>query len=148
MGEREKGESAVAYHAFTVYRDMPPAERSLRALRDLLSEQNPNTKKKSLGVLGEWSSRYHWQERVSAWDIENSRQAASVAAQQRQKEIEQFIQADFIVSDVTQRLTVRILKELSDKGETVINVQQLRLALMAYKEGRSNLKDLIGIMEE
>jgi len=59
--ERQDGESAKAFEAFKIYRDMGP-ERSLSKL-----EQSFNgTKSKTW--LGEWSRNNGWVERVEAFD--------------------------------------------------------------------------------
>lgn len=63
--ERQKGESAQAYEAFVIYRDMGP-DRSQRAVSQKCS--------KSISLIRRWSSANNWQERVRAF--ENSRDEA------------------------------------------------------------------------
>ena len=71
-----KGETAVAYAAFCEYRDMG-LERSLEAVKGRL--------KKSFTLMGRWSRRWSWVERVRAHDnmlaSESSKAAAKAAGQ-------------------------------------------------------------------
>lgn len=62
--ERQEGETARAFEAFAVYRDMG-VERSIRKVAQKLG--------KSSTQIGEWSSKYDWVERVRAWDVEQDR---------------------------------------------------------------------------
>lgn len=58
--ERQPKESPQAYEAFAAYRDMPPDERSYRALAARLG--------KSATLIGRWGSTHAWQERAAAYD--------------------------------------------------------------------------------
>lgn len=64
--ERQKGESAQAYEAFSIYLGMG-AERSLSAVAKQLS--------KSLPLIKRWSREKEWQERIRAYDNDVERQA-------------------------------------------------------------------------
>lgn len=57
--DRHPGESAKAYEAFVIYRDMG-AERTVRKVAESLG--------KSDTLIVGWSSRHEWVRRVSAWD--------------------------------------------------------------------------------
>lgn len=57
--DRQPNETAVAYEAFCLYRDMGP-KRTLRAVSEVLS--------KSETVMKRWSSVNKWPERGRAWD--------------------------------------------------------------------------------
>lgn len=57
--ERQKNESTQAFQAFATYRDMG-TERSVRAVARQLN--------KSCTLIGSWSSRWNWVERVHAYD--------------------------------------------------------------------------------
>ena len=62
--ERQPGESAKAFEAFVLYRDMGTS-RSTRKVSQQLS--------KSKVLIDRWSSANKWVERVSAWDSEQDR---------------------------------------------------------------------------
>ena len=64
--ERQKGESAQAYEAFSIYLGMG-AERSLSAVAKQLS--------KSLPLIKRWSREKEWQERIRAYDNDVEKQA-------------------------------------------------------------------------
>ena len=72
--ERQEGETARAFEAFSKYRDMG-AERSLRKVVQALN--------KNLTTIAEWSSKYDWVKRVAAWDVEQDR----IARQQQLQDI-------------------------------------------------------------
>ncbi len=57
--EPQKGESLKAYEAWVEYRDMSDEDRSLREVARRL--------KKSLTIIGRWSGRWGWVERLIAY---------------------------------------------------------------------------------
>ena len=68
--EQQPGESAKAFEAFAIYRDMG-VERSVRKVTQRLN--------KSLTLIGKWSSRYNWPKRARAYDRDLDRQAHAQA---------------------------------------------------------------------
>lgn len=74
--EQLPNETEKAYAAFRAYMEMSP--RSVRGLAVALN--------KSATLIGQWSSKHHWQERIRAWDNEqmrSSEQAAQKEAAER-----------------------------------------------------------------
>ena len=71
--EQQPGESAKAFEAFAIYRDMG-VERSVRKVTQRLN--------KSLTLIGKWSSRYNWPERDRAYDRDLDRQAHAQAVRE------------------------------------------------------------------
>jgi hypothetical protein len=65
MWERQPGEPPKAYAAFCIYRDTDPSKRGYGAC---IKAQNYNNPTSRLRVWAGWSSRYHWVERVAAYD--------------------------------------------------------------------------------
>ena len=63
--EQQPKESAKAFEAFALYRDLGPAERSVREVARRLG--------KSATLIAKWSSRDEWVERAQAWDAEQDR---------------------------------------------------------------------------
>lgn len=64
LWERQPTESAQAFEAFAMYRDMG-VNRSIRK-----AAQNLN---KAVTTLAEWSSKHEWVKRAAAWDAEQDR---------------------------------------------------------------------------
>lgn len=62
--EMQEGESAKAFEAFTVYRDLGP-NRSFTKAGAILNKSNQ--------LMSRWASAYKWQMRVMAWDAELDR---------------------------------------------------------------------------
>lgn len=73
--ERRPGESARAYAAFCMYRDLPPRERSLTRVAEDIAKAS--TKQRHVASirrrLSDWSSKWNWVERAAAWDEERDR---------------------------------------------------------------------------
>ena len=86
MWERQEGESAKAWNAFRLYRDMEPTERSIAKIAAKLGYSAP--------VLCErWSMRNNWVARALAYDeytdlqARNSRERERLAASDRRIQI-------------------------------------------------------------
>ena len=71
--EQQPGESAKAFEAFAIYRDMG-VERYVRKVTQRLN--------KRLTLIGKWSSRYNWPERARAYDRDLDRQAHAQAVRE------------------------------------------------------------------
>jgi len=63
LWHRRPDETAKAFSAFILYRDMPAGERSLRKLG-----QNQGKTPSYIKYLQIWSSRYSWVDRATAYD--------------------------------------------------------------------------------
>jgi hypothetical protein len=72
--ERRSIESEEAWAAFVRYRDLPSGVRTL--------QQVATTLKKTLQIIGRWSSRYQWVERCRAWDafVDKKKREAEIDA--------------------------------------------------------------------
>ncbi|WP_289352364.1 hypothetical protein [Peribacillus frigoritolerans] len=75
--EQLQGESAKAFEAFRIYRDLGAA----RGVREVAQKLN-----KSLTVIGGWSSKYKWVNRAQAFD-EHMDKIANQQTELRHKEI-------------------------------------------------------------
>ncbi len=72
-GERRASESSPAFEAFVLYRDLGPSRSINSVAREL---------HKSASLIGRWSAKYRWIERVDEWDRhqDERRRAAESAA--------------------------------------------------------------------
>jgi hypothetical protein len=94
--ERQPGESARAFEAFTLYRDAGP-ERSQRAVARRLG--------KSGALIGRWSSAHRWVLRADAWDTEQDRQWRAQMTARRRRAVDRHVRtAELAQSKVAQRL--------------------------------------------
>jgi hypothetical protein len=74
--ERQKGETARAYEAFAVYRDLG-AGRSINKTAQKLG--------KNRTTISEWSARNNWVKRCEAWDTEQDRIARQAQTEEIKK---------------------------------------------------------------
>lgn len=74
LWEQQEGETAKAFEAFCVYRDLGPS-RSIAKTGQSLG--------KNRVTLEQWSSKYDWVKRATAWDAEQDR----IARQAQTEEI-------------------------------------------------------------
>ena len=66
--ERQPDETPKAFDAFTYYRDLDPANRSLAAVLFRPSIGSDRVQLGAVGRVPHWSNRFRWAERVLAWD--------------------------------------------------------------------------------
>lgn len=67
--DQKEDESRQAYTSFLAYRNLPSAERSIRAACGVVyGGSTANVRR-----LEQWSSRFRWVERTTAWDAEQLR---------------------------------------------------------------------------
>jgi hypothetical protein len=66
--ERLSNETAKAFAAFCVYRDLPPSRRSLDEAGRLIYGTQAGRKRGATGRLREWAKAHEWASRVAAWD--------------------------------------------------------------------------------
>ncbi|MCD7812193.1 MAG: hypothetical protein LUG91_10205 [Ruminococcus sp.] len=98
--ERQKGESAQAYEAFAMYRDMG-TERSIRAVSQRLG--------KSKTLIDRWSREKSWVERVRAYDNELAKEAKAKAVREHKAMTERHIS----IAMQIQKKALEALKNLS-----------------------------------
>ena len=139
---RIPGESALAYTYFEMYRDAGP-ERNLR----MLCNSEIDGKKRSVAQIGRWSSQFHWQTRVEAYDAHVAHAAFAKLAQQRQDEITTFIDKDMSIAIDLQEFCLTHLKKLTQDGEEA-DCKEVRQLALTYRESRLWLMELIGILAD
>ena len=131
--ERQEGETPKAWEAFCVYRDMG-IDRSLRKVVQHLN--------KSLTVIGEWSSKYDWVERVAAWDAEQDR----IARQEQLKEIKKMRNRHAGLAKAMIVKAGRALNRIPDEEITMNDVS--RMVDVASKLERISRGDVGDVVEE
>lgn len=131
--ERQKGETARAFEAFAVYRDMGPG-RSINKTAQALH--------KNRTTIGEWSSKYEWVKRVSAWDAEQDRIA-------RQKNTEEIKKMRKRHTDLASAMLVKAARALQRIPEDEIKAADVsRMVETASKLERISRGDAGEIIEE
>jgi len=113
VGQRQKGESRKAIIACNDYLRMGPG-RSLAKLcvRYRAATELPPTKR--LKTLKDWSRRYGWQERVSAYEAEQERQKN----EKRREVMENGLSLDFERVDELKVLAKFLIDQVYEQGET------------------------------
>ena len=138
---RLPGETTLAFTYFEIYRDAG----SGRALRALCNRE-VRGKKRHLSQIGKWSSRFHWQTRVEAFEAEIAHTAFLKLTEQRREEITAFIANDMTIAIELQKLCmIRLRKLAADTDNT--DCRELRQLALAYRESRLWLMELTGIVE-
>ena len=112
--EQQPGESAKAFEAFAIYRDMG-AERSLRKLTQQLH--------KNLTTIRDWSVKWNWQERVRAYDRDLDRQAHAQAVREVRSMTNRHIR-------IAMQLQARALQALEQLDVTTLS-PKMQLAFLA-----------------
>ncbi len=126
-GERRAGESAPAFEAFALYRDLGPS-RSINLVGRELS--------KSASLIGRWSAKWRWIERVDEWDRhqdERRRAAESAAVDEmshRHADAVQ-VQIEALVAPAT-----ALLRRLEEDPASLSALDTKDLALLVSKSAR------------
>ena len=113
--DRLTGETDLAYEYYKIYRDMPPAERSLRTLCD----REVTGKKRSEAVFKRWSSVHEWQKRVAAYDVAVERAAYEEQFALRKAEINDFISADLSIARRVQKMCEMTISSITMRSHWV-----------------------------
>lgn len=135
--ERQPGESAKAYEAFSMYRDMG-LQRSLRQVAAQLQ--------KSETLIGRWSGTHRWVDRVAAFDIEQDRRAQEIAQKEQAKAIRDMRKRH---ADVAHAMILKAAKALQRIPEDEIKAQDIsRMVDVASKLERISRGDVGEVVEE
>jgi len=91
--DRQEEESAAAYAAFCIYRDLG-ASRSVdsaaAASRQATGKPQANKKNRAPDVWFSWSSRFQWVARARAYDVYLEQRARGLREAEHMKELEQY----------------------------------------------------------
>lgn len=123
------GETAKAYQAFEVYRDLG-AERTMEKAGAILG--------KSMGTIEPWASRFEWAARVRAFD-------EAVAAKAADRALE-----DAVAVRARQAADAKRLQELGIERLSTLPVGQLKPghAIQAWKVGAEAERKALGIADK
>jgi len=102
--DRRREESAVAYRAFLVFRDLGPERTFVAAAQGL---------GKSASLLRRWAARHDWKERIWAWEVALAREAEEALRRQR----EQSLRRQAKDADQLQRLAMARLSGLIHRDD-------------------------------
>ena len=131
--ERQPGETARAYEAFAVYRDLGP-DRSINKTARALD--------KNRTTIGEWSAKYDWVKRTEAWDAEQDRIA-------RQSQIDEIKKMRKRHADLATAMLVKATKALRSIPEDEIKAGDVsRMVDIAAKLERISRGDVGEVVEE
>lgn len=131
--ERQIGETLRAYEAFTVYRDMG-ADRSINKTAQKLT--------KNRTTIAEWSAKYEWVKRVTAWDEEQDR----IARQEQVKAIKDMRKRH---ADLANAMLVKAAKALQRIPDDEVKAGDVsRMVETAAKLERISRGDVGDVIEE
>ena len=123
--ERQKGESAQAFEAFSLYLEMG-ADRSIRAVAQECT--------KSVSLIRRWSSTYHWVERCRAWDNHIQHEAKKAAI----TEVRNMTKRHVTMAQQIQNAAMLALKEM---GSDMVNPKNFAaIVKLATELERQNLE--------
>lgn len=132
--ERQKGESAQAFEAFSCYLEMG-ADRSIRAVSQELG--------KSKTLIDRWSRTNDWVERCRAWDNHVQREAQKAAIAEVREMTRRHVTAAKAIQGVA-------LEALKNKGDAMINPQNFAAVLKFAMEleRQSRMAEVAAMTEE
>jgi hypothetical protein len=139
--DRLPGETAKAYAAFSLYRDMG-IERSFESVADQLS--------KSCTLIRRWAAKYNWSERIDFWDLEQDYQLQQEAIAARREEYKRNL-AEFQKNNLgagkmafkATATTTKQIMEFVEQNKSIDNWDDANKAVNVIK-GLAALSDLWG----
>ena len=108
--ERQPGETAKAFYAFTFYRDLGPLERSITKVAQLY-----NAKKQLRALIARWSKKHSWVERAQAYDDHMD----VLRRNQAEEEIQKMQKRHVTLSMALQQKAAEKIKDLNGKDMKV-----------------------------
>lgn len=135
--ERQPDENPKPFEAFCYYRDMGTG-RSIRAVAAKLD--------KSETLIGRWSSKHNWVERVAAWDDEQERIEREIAQKEQAQEIRKMRKKH---ADLASAMLIKATKALARIPDDEIKAGDLtRMVDVASKLERISRGDVGEVVEE
>ena len=129
--EQQPGESARAFGAFCVYRDLGP-RRSLRASAAAFYEQTSAARERQ---VDKWSRAFRWVERAGAWDRHLDAQARQAQEETRREMTERHVkEARALQGKALERLRALRPEELGPADLLRYIVEAAKLERLAVGE--------------
>lgn len=135
--ERQPEETPKPFEAFCCYRDMG-IERSIRKVAAKLG--------KSDTIIGQWSKKNNWVERVTAWDDENERIEREAAQKAQAKAIRDMRKKHADLASAMLLKAAKALKAIPDEEIKASDVT--RMVDVASKLERISRGDVGEVVEE
>lgn len=111
---RQPGETAKAFAAWAIYRDLPVFERSIKRATEKMGRRNT-------AVLEDWNKKYRWQTRKEAWDLHC--EDIAIAAQEKAV-VEMHERWAHMAFEGLRKVTQRLTGD-DDEGITAIDPSKL-----------------------
>lgn len=128
---RLTGETAKAYEAFTVYRELETGKRSLEAVAQMLN--------KSKTLLARWSTANNWVERAAAYD-DHLREQERLEYEKARKIAKR---NRITILGGLERIVVAAIKEMQAKGNKDYSPSELTQAIrLLLEQERIEFDDL------
>ena len=127
--DRLTDESAKAYQAFTIYRDLPVQERSLAIVSHQLG--------KNKSLCARWSTKFHWVDRANAWDNQQDQIRRTRMAAEREKIRERQLQNSRVASQALMAPLIALVKLTQSNADAFSGASATELAKLASWAART-----------
>jgi hypothetical protein len=133
--DRQPRETAKAFAAFVVFRDLGPERSVLKAYRQKTGRKHA---KQATGVWNGWATAFNWQSRVAAWDSHLDRQTREAQERARREMGERHAKVAVALQEkAIQRLKAMKPEELSSADLIRYAVEAAKLERLARGEPES-----------
>lgn len=133
LWERQENESTRAFEAFCAYRDLGPNRSIAKTVRKL---------GKNITTLTEWSSKFEWVKRATAWDDEQDRIA-------RQQQLDEIVKMRKRHAQIAAKALEKVAEALeSINSKEMSNADMTRFMDVASKLERISRGDVGDVIEE
>ena len=127
--DRLTTESAKAFQAFTVYRDLAADDRSLTGVSQQLS--------KSKSLCARWSTQFRWVQRAMAWDCHQDQLRQKRRIAEREKIQERQLQNNRIASQAIMAPLIALAKRAQTHADAFAGVSAAELTKIASAAARA-----------
>src|SRR3954447_16356519 len=127
--DRRADEGAKAYHAFTIYRDLPVQQRSLAVVSERLG--------KNKSLCARWSTKFQWVDRANAWDIQQDHIRRTRIAAEREKIYERQLQNSRVASQALMAPLIALVKRTQTNADAFAGTSATELTKLASWAART-----------